>query len=258
MRTLGESPIKLQIMSDLHLEASGLQNPQCSSADLVILAGDIHNGIFGIHWALEQFSVPVIYVPGNHEFYGHSRPELMVKMRRLARGSHVHLLEQDSLDIGSFRFHGTTLWTDFALDGDRRSAMHTAQHFMPDYRAIHASRGEPFTPQRALDLHRRNLAWLRGQLGKSLGHRNIVVSHHAPSPRSIASQYHGNSLNPAFVTDLEDLIDSNEIALWVHGHTHTAFDYNIAGTRIVCNPRGYLPYETDTGFEAAKIVSLGE
>ncbi len=235
-----------------------MEHPQSRAADVVILAGDIHNGLFGIHWALEQFSVPVIYVPGNHEFYGYSRPDLIVKMRRLCRGSHVQLLEQDSLDIGSYRFHGTTLWTDFAVDGNRRSAMRIAQRLMPDYRAIQASKGEPFTAQRALELHRRNLAWLQAQLGKSQGSTTIVISHHAPSPRSIAPQYLGNSLNPAFITDLEEMIASSNIALWVHGHTHTAFDYNIAGTRVVCNPRGYLPFETDTGFQAGKVITLSE
>jgi Icc-related predicted phosphoesterase len=245
-------------MSDLHLEAQGMEHPQSGNGDVVILAGDIHNGLFGIHWALEQFTVPVIYVPGNHEFYGYSRPDLIVKMRRLCRGTHVHLLEQDSLDIGSYRFHGTTLWTDFAVAGDRRGAMRIAQRFMPDYRAIQASQGESFTPQRALELHHRSLAWLQGQVVKSQGFTNIVISHHAPSPRSIAARYQGNILNPAFITDLEGMIAGNNIALWVHGHTHTAFDYNIGGTRVVCNPRGYLPYETDTGFDSGKIIALAE
>ncbi len=245
-------------MSDLHLEASGMERPQSEAADVVLLAGDIHNGLFGIHWALENFTVPVIYVPGNHEFYGYSRPELIVKMRRLCRGSHVHLLEQNSLDIGQYRFHGTTLWTDFAIDGDRHGAMAVAQRHMPDFRAIHSSKGEPFTAQRSLELHQRNLAWLRAQLGRSHGLGNIIISHHAPSARSIAPQYVGNNLNPAFITALDTMIADNDIALWVHGHTHTAFDYTIARTRIVCNPRGYLPYETDTGFEAEKIVVLSD
>lgn len=243
-------------MSDLHLEARGLERPQAEAADIVVLAGDIHNGLFGIHWALENFNVPVIYVPGNHEFYGYSRPDLLVKMRRLCRGSHVHLLEQDCLIIGDWRFLGTTLWTDFAIDGDRRGGMNLAQRCMPDYRTIQASKGEPFTPQRALDLHQRNLAWLEAQLASSREAQNVVISHHAPSPRSIAPQYVGNNLNPAFISDLEAMIADNRIALWIHGHTHTAFDYRIGETRVVCNPRGYQPYETDTGYEAGKVLTL--
>ena len=245
-------------MSDLHLEAKGLERPQAEAADIVVLAGDIHNGLFGIHWALKNFSVPVIYVPGNHEFYGYSRPDLLVKMRRLCRGSHVHLLEQDSLSIGRLRFFGTTLWTDFAIDGDRRDGMNIAQRCMPDYRAIQATIGEPFTPQHALELHQRNLAWLQAQLASNTDAHNVVISHHAPSPRSIAPQYEGNKLNPAFISDLETMIANNSIALWIHGHTHTAFDYRIGETRVVCNPRGYQPYEADTGYEAGKVLTLPE
>ena len=87
---------------------------------------------------------------------------------------------------------------------------------------------------------------------------NVVISHHAPSPRSIAPQYEGNKLNPAFISDLETMIANNSIALWIHGHTHTAFDYRIGGTRVVCNPRGYQPYEADTGYEAGKVLTLPE
>ena len=32
--------------------------------------------------------------------------------------------------------------------------------------------------------------------------------------------------------------------LWIHGHTHCKFDYNIGNTRIVTNPSGY-PSERD-------------
>jgi hypothetical protein len=29
-------------------------------------------------------------------------------------------------------------------------------------------------------------------------------------------------------------------ALWIHGHTHSSVDTYVGGTRIVCNPRGYV------------------
>ena len=28
-------------------------------------------------------------------------------------------------------------------------------------------------------------------------------------------------------------------ALWIHGRTHTFFDYRVRVTRVDCNPRGY-------------------
>ena len=101
------------------------------------------------------------------------------------------------------------------------------------------------------------LAWLRRELQQTGDAATVVISHHAPSPRSIADKYRGNALNPAFVSDLEALILEYDIALWIHGHTHTAFDYSIGETRVICNPRGYLPYETDTGYKPDMVLEIG-
>ncbi len=63
--------MKLHILSDLHTEFSDFEAPE-TDADVVVLAGDIGVGTGGIEWAAGQFpDVPVVYVPGNHEFYGH-------------------------------------------------------------------------------------------------------------------------------------------------------------------------------------------
>src|SRR5439155_709852 len=42
--------------------------------------------------------------------------------------------------------------------------------------------------------------------------------------------------------------------LWIHGHTHTFFDYRAGGARVICNPRGY-PGEA-TGFRPDLIVEI--
>ena len=36
------------------------------------------------------------------------------------------------------------------------------------------------------------------------------------------------------------MIEIKQPSLWLHGHTHESFDYNIKNTRVVCNPRGYI------------------
>ena len=36
--------------------------------------------------------------------------------------------------------------------------------------------------------------------------------------------------------------------LWIHGHTHESFDYQIGKTRVVCNPRGYASIEENHCF----------
>jgi len=61
--------MRLQVFSDLHLEF-GRFEPTIINADVVVLAGDIHQGTAGVKWARQYcHDCPVIYVPGNHEFY---------------------------------------------------------------------------------------------------------------------------------------------------------------------------------------------
>ena len=63
--------MKLHILSDLHTEFVDFDPPE-TDADAVILAGDIGVGLEGLGWAARHFrDRPIIYVPGNHEFYGH-------------------------------------------------------------------------------------------------------------------------------------------------------------------------------------------
>jgi len=65
-----------------------------------------------------------------------------------------------------------------------------------------------------------------------------------------------NVLTPAFASDLDELMGADRIDLWVHGHTHDAFDYELNGTRVVCNPRGYVGYDRDNGFNADLVVDI--
>lgn len=114
-----------------------------AEADLVILAGDIHVGVRGIRWARETFpDKPVIYVAGNHEFYGYHWNKLLDEMREAANKYDVDFLEVDGIDIGGIRFLGCSLWTSFGLFGEdkKRSAMQHAEGEMNDYREIKITR----------------------------------------------------------------------------------------------------------------------
>lgn len=246
----------LQILSDLHLEFMALDNPQAAEADVVILAGDIGLGTKGVKWALSSFTVPVIYVAGNHEFYHYTCPNLLDDMKKLTRGSHVHVLEQSAMEIAGIYFLGTTLWTDYGLNGTPERSMAAAAGSMSDHFVIKTQNGRLFTPEDSLQLHCQSVEWLDHQLTLLKNKNVVVVTHHAPSPLSIAPKFAGDSLNPAFSSNLHELIARHPIALWVHGHTHSSFDYDLEGTRVVCNPRGYQPYESETGFDLHKTVCL--
>jgi Icc-related predicted phosphoesterase len=81
--------------------------------------------------------------------------------------------------------------------------------------------------------------WLGQALATPHAGPTVVITHHAPSPRSIHPRFEESILNACFVSDLEHLLGQERVELWIHGHTHDSFDYRVNGTRVLCNPRGY-------------------
>lgn len=235
--------MKLHILSDLHLGVQGLERP-CTEADAVILAGDIARPRAAVDWAL-GFDKPVLYVPGNHEFYGAHLDEARHELRRLCEGTHIHLLDTGSFVLDGVRFLGATLWTDFRLHGGaapRAEAIAHGQRFMRDFTHIRAGARPAeaaLTPQDTADLFAAHARWLGEELAKPHSGPTVVITHHAPSPRSIHPRFAGSPLNACFVSDAEHLLEGGRACLWIHGHTHDSFDYLLHGTRVVCNPRGY-------------------
>ena len=239
---MNPSPVRLNILSDLHLSQEGLPLPQ-TNADIVILAGDIARPPRAIEWA-RGLAQPVVYVPGNHEFYGSSLPATTASLKALADGSGIHVLQQDELFLYGVRFLGATLWTDFMLGGDgppRALAMTQAVGFMRDFSRIESTDkpGTPYTPEESACVFQRHRDWLARKLSEHFDGPTVVVTHHGPSTRSIHPRFAGSPLNNGFVSNLESLMGAERVVLWVHGHTHDSFDYTVRGTRVVCNPRGY-------------------
>src|SRR5687767_6390016 len=126
--------MKLNVLSDLHLSRGALRIP-ANDADVVVLAGDIARPREAIAWA-SGFAIPVLYVPGNHEFYGGSITGTVAELKRLSAGTRIRVLDNDEALIDGVRFLGTTLWTDFMLFGEgekRQAATQEAQRFMRDF-----------------------------------------------------------------------------------------------------------------------------
>ncbi|MDF1755738.1 MAG: metallophosphoesterase [Verrucomicrobiales bacterium] len=127
--------MRIQILSDLHIEFGEFQYPK-TGADLVILAGDTHTKLNGVKWAIKEIpEVPVLYILGNHEFYGAKFPRLIEKLKIATQGSNVRILEEESIEIGVYRFFGATLWTDMALHGDIQTGSIEALQ-MNDYKKV--------------------------------------------------------------------------------------------------------------------------
>lgn len=253
--------MRVRVLSDLHREFGDVELPEVP-ADIVLLAGDIDRNTRGVTWARQKFSgVPVLYVAGNHEHYDERIGRLHEKLRDAALGSNVVILENKSFDWSGYHFFGATLWTDFDLLGDRSTAMFAAgskEKGMNDYRKIRREDTGRLHPKHTAMLHADSRLALTQSLAQADRTRSIVITHHAPSIRSLPKTKHAEPISAAYASNLESLITVNGPALWVHGHIHYPRDYVLGQTRIVNNALGY-PGSTEianTGFRHDLVVEL--
>ena len=244
--------MRIQIASDLHLEHLEWRFPdyrgvEPTDADVLVLAGDIANGARGLE-LFGAWPCPVIYVPGNHEYYGSSLAKVDAELAEMAHAfPNVTVLAPGVTEVGGVRFIGCTLWTDYCLFGERyrELAMAACAATLPDHTVIKVEGDTPFSPAVALDLHRQQREWLRSKLDQSFDGKTVVVSHHAPATGSLHPMFAQDLVSAAFISDLTDLLGTS--ALHIHGHTHHSFDYDVRGTRVIANPMGYC--------KGAKLVS---
>jgi predicted phosphodiesterase len=252
----GLSIMKIHVLSDLHIEFGDLRLPD-SDSDVAVLAGDTHCGKSGVRWAKQAFAnKPVAYILGNHEPYGGALPKLLPTLREEASDSQVKVLENDEWILGDVRILGCTLWTDFQLMGHPVMSSSVAQTEMTDYYKI---RVDPtyrkLRPSDTASFHRRSRHWLEEKLREPCHGRTVVVTHHAPSPRSLGPHLKGDHVSAAYASDMENLVAASGASVWIHGHIHTASDYQIGETRVICNPRGYLDDPT-AGFQPGLVIEV--
>ena len=258
-------PFHIQLLSDLHLDIHE-DHPDIpeTDADLIILAGDISEGLLGINWAKTQadhLQKPILYLTGNHEYYREDGTQFDVTLKQTVDDHPwVHFMQMDHFDMGQYRILGTTLWTSFDLDGDgtRSLSQWHAWQSMADYRAIRWQ-DRSITPERTRLWHVAQCQWLEEQLkqAKEDGMTAIVVTHHAPHPRSISPQYANSRLNASFASDLSSLFGQPwSPSYWFHGHTHQFTDYVQDSTRVMANPRGYPEELSSTHFDWAKLIAV--
>jgi Icc-related predicted phosphoesterase len=145
------------------------------------------------------------------------------------------------------------LWTEDGKNGGQYVKNADGSLIRTGYK----SREEParWTPEDSVTDHKKMLAYV--DLVTREPGQYVVVGHHCPSESSVADVYKGNLLNAAFRSRLDDFIESRpQICLWLHGHTHYNFDYEIGTTRVVCNPRGYVGHESIANFFQLQYIDL--
>ncbi|CAN7558292.1 metallophosphoesterase [Devosia sp. LjRoot3] len=262
--------MKIWIFSDLHRRRRGTPwnlTLAPAQADLAVCAGDLSEGDpeDGVAWLAYYVrpNMPVIYVPGNHEYYNRysSMQDLKEKAKETALQSGIDFLDNEFVDIGDIRFFGSTLWSDFDFfaKGDearRQRDMAWCEMYMNDFRLIRPDENslEIWTASRARREHLISRTWLETAMAGT-DRRKVVVTHNAPHPGSVAPRFHNDPLTAAFVSDLTAAIAEHHPELWIHGHTHNSSDYRVGDTRVICNPRGYGTENADE-FNPGLVVEI--
>lgn len=255
--------MRINVLSDLHLE-KGLPEPTpFCKRDVTVLAGDIDSGVSAMGFILRLLKdSDVVYVPGNHEYYGGDIREvsslwssqIMARINQQALISGLphrfYFLDNDAVTIKGVKFIGSTLWTDF--DHENPLTVWHANRIMRDYQFIRHN-GNLITPETILSIHKRSLKFIMNQLNECDGPA-VVVTHHAPSFASVPAAYKGDILNGAFCNNLEEFIIKHCPNAWIHGHTHEKADYMIGKTQVACNPGGYR--NEWTGFDPNFILEI--
>lgn len=244
--------MKLRVLSDLHLEFAPWKY-ESKGEDLVVLSGDIcstsKEGWARRNKLLESIAAPVLMTLGNHEYYGTvaTREDTAARhMEAISKYPHVKLLDPGAVDMNGIRFIGATLWTDFLMCSNPELLKARVDTAVNDFLWMRASKSDlartgprahpGITSGDMLAWHVQERLFIERSLKDCS--KAVVITHFMPHPRSVAKQYEGNILNGYFGSDLSSLFKS-PIKLWIHGHTHTACDYEADGVRVVANPRGY-------------------
>ncbi|UUX96108.1 metallophosphoesterase [Aquabacterium sp. J223] len=256
--------MRLQVLSDLHLDTEVFDPQPAPGAELLVLAGDLHPD-----WsALERFAgwpVPVVVVAGNHEFDDRELDDAWPALRRRCDALGLRLLERETVvltgaDGRRIRFVGTVRWCDFDLFGEARraKAMRAGEYFARVQRSrLH---GRTFDAEAVRGEALACRAWLARALAEPTeADATVAVTHFAPSLRSADPRYGAQHGTASFCNADDDLMPG--VDLWLHGHVHCRHDYTVAHadgrrTRVVCQARGLADKGEVEGYEPFKRVEV--
>jgi len=258
--------MKFQIVSDLHREfgteclSPGVFTPShvAQDANVLVFAGDTHVNPNGLAVELARYPEELIKIVvfGNHEFYANHYEKIKGEYRKKVNElcKNVHILDNEYVDLGDIRVFGSTLWTD--LDEGRDAQL--ARRSMNDYNYI-AFEGRVLRPSDTMKMHSEAVTWLARELAIADDMKKVVVTHHAPSFKSISDKFYDKELSGAYASDLEGVMTTWKPRLWIHGHTHSCTTYVVDKTTVVCNCQGYINSRNNiqnTGFTEQLVVEV--
>lgn len=246
----GKSAKYIRVASDLHLETRNqeidlLPPDERDKDSILVLAGDISNDkdqVYDFITKSQPRFYAVVYVPGNHEFFGHEMDEWVTTMDdRLADNCLVYaaLAEARSFVISNVRFVCGTMWGDGCTNAYEAWQL---ERMVNDFSHIKEWSHDTMVAVNAE--HRDQISRFLKEpfIGKT-----VVVTHHLPSHALCAVRF-GYKLNGAFACDCDDLMHGPHApSLWLHGHSHDTNDRIFGNTRVVCNPAGY-PGDAHSGY----------
>jgi predicted phosphodiesterase len=267
--------MKIQLLSDLHLEAHPhWQARPIAGADLLVLAGDIGSyqagsQLAGEDFGLERFSplrdwpVPVLFVPGNHEYDTLDFDEAHRRLQQTCVRLGIQWMERETCVMAGVRFVGTTLWTDFdALAAQesperqlkaREKAFRAANYYLK--KTLTTRDTQPWLAEGIREQALRCQQWLRQALAQPHAGPTVVVTHFAPSLRSADPRYGLVPGTAGFCNALDDLLPCAD--LWLHGHLHAPSDYRVERCRVVANPLGYVRKNEQQGYQPDFLIEIG-
>jgi hypothetical protein len=211
--------------------------------------------------------VPVLFVPGNHEYDGMDFDEAHRRLRITCERLGLIWLEREAVVLGGVRFVGTTLWSDFDALGPpvHDSAATLTQQLRARDKAFRAANyylrktgttrhGIPFLAEGVREQALLCQQWLRATLAKPFEGPTVVVTHFAPSLKSADPRYGLMPGTAGFCNALDDLMP--QARLWLHGHLHAPSDYRHNGCRVIANPLGYLRKGEQAAFVPNMTVKI--
>lgn len=270
--------MKFDLLSDLHIDINRefFLPDKNEGSDILVVAGDLaeYRSLLNLHYKpfhemMKQYN-DVVYVAGNHEFYGANYQAVVNRFRDdlgIMYEGHIHFLHGDTWEVpdSDVAFVGGTLFTD--MNGGDELAMKVVRQCMADFTYITYNDNNPLAlgdryqaricrPEDYVHEHKHMLLKFENECDRLADKKVVLVTHHAMSEKSVTYRYSNDHLmNAGYRSHLEWFFEKHKnVHVHCHGHMHEMIRYEIANARIYCNPCGYTKYgETRVNYGPLQI-----